>query len=103
MSTFHSETHHVMKVTWIDAAGAHDGGVVLVHKSRRCQNCASFAPNTSEDWDAEADGPCLNLCTAAEHTDDGAYCPDHQSKAEYAAGLHRAHVPMFGVIAGGAA
>lgn len=101
MST--SETHHILKLTIVDHLGKHDGGTVLVHKSRTCLNCDSYSPDSGLDWDAEVDGPCMTGCSAAQHADDGAYCDDHQTKFEFAAGLHRAHVPVFTVLKGGAA
>lgn len=96
--------HHVLKITVVDHLGQHDGGTAFVHKSRTCRNCDSFAPtNTENDWDSEADGPCINSCSAAGDDESGQFCPDHQTKAEFAAGLHRAHVPVFAVVKGGAA
>lgn len=103
MSALKSRTHHILKLTIVDHLGEHDGGTAYVHKSRACLNCDSYSPGSGPDWDAEVDGPCINGCSAAEHADDGAYCPDHQTKSEFAAGLHRAHVQMFEVVEGGAA
>lgn len=102
MSATQSTTHRVVKITWIDATGEHDGGEERVHVSRSCLNCDSFAPNPSEEWDAEADGPCMNLCSAAKHADDGAYCPDHQTKAEFEAGRHRPSMPVLTLVGGAA-
>lgn len=102
VTSMNLQTHHTMKLTIVDHLGEHDGGTAHVHVSRQCLNCDSYAPTSGDDWDAEADGPCMNLCTAAEHANDGAYCPDHQSKQEFEAGIHRSHVPLFNLIQGGA-
>lgn len=98
-----SKTHHVVRITIRDHLGTHDGGEVHVHVSRSCLNCSSYAPTSVDDWDAEVDGRCRNLCTAARHSEDGAYCADHQTAAEFEAGVHRPQRPVFGIVEGGIA
>jgi hypothetical protein len=96
-----SNLYHVVKVTWRDATGEHDGGEERIHVSRQCDNqCAHYDPGESDEWSASEHGPCMNLVYPAGP---GLFCSSHQTQAEFNADCHRAHTPVLVLVEGGAA
>lgn len=107
MSVAKTKTHRIVRITYIDAAGEHDGGEARVHVSRCCDNCSADGLNDHE-WrgggGVEKFGRCMNLCWAGGDADKAnQWCDDHQTAAEFEANIHRPHVPVFTVVQGGAA
>lgn len=107
MTALLSRTHRVVRITYIDATGEHDGGEARVHVSRCCDNCSSDGLKDhawQEDGGVEEFGRCMNMRPAADDADRAnQWCDDHQTSAEFEAGVHRPHVPVFAVVEGGAA
>mgnify|MGYP003621555998 CR=1 FL=1 len=100
-----TKTHRILKITYTDAAGTHDGGTTLVHASRNCENCAHDGLQNAE-WQLDDGiaqfGRCMNLCGAADSDDPAArWCDSHQSAREWHADRHCADRPVLALVPGG--
>jgi hypothetical protein len=99
-----TKTHRAYEYSIIGAHGERHGPYVeQVHSTRCCENCHHFGPH-DRDWNqAVADGEflakCLNDCWAADSDDlVNHFCPDHQSRQEFDASVHRPHRPVFSLV-----
>ena len=98
-TTFETSTHHVFESHTVGAGGKRSGPTEhRVHFSRKCQNCAHFAVNATDDWDVQKDGPCLN---GLFFDSSDAFCHNHQSEPEWQAGSRRVDRPVFALVKGG--
>ena len=101
------KTHRIARLTITDHTGTYDGGEVLIHVSRNCSNC-SYDGLKDLDWleggGVEQFGRCTNVFSAADEADEAnQWCHDHASAAEFRAGVHCPHMPVFALVQGGAA
>jgi hypothetical protein len=107
MSALQAQSHHVVRIFVTDHAGTRDAGEARVHKSRACINCIHDGARDA-DWQADDGvgkfGRCMNGVGAADDPDKASqWCAEHQTAAEFEAGVHRPNVPVFTVVEGGAA
>lgn len=78
--------------------GTRFAGVKFISNTRTCVNCAHDGardPEWSEPVWMDKWGRCMNLCGAADSPNTALHwCEDHQTRAEFDAGVHRPSTPI---------